>query len=273
MAFSRPLLLWALFTSALLLVLPGRSLAQTDNTARARAQFEAGVTAARAERWEEARRAFEESYRLSPRPATLLNLAGAQAHTAHPVEAARNYRQFLATADGVAQQVRDQAQAALAAVEEQIGLVDFTLENVLDEDVVLIDGLRPPREALADAVPIEPGQHGATVVRDGTQLIEERFNVRAGQRVGVTLALPETLPDPVEHEDPDYRCARRNPNRETDCPEFYGHRRSHSVVESPWFWVGVAGAVAVTVVIVVVATSGTSQDPYQGNLNPGSIQF
>lgn len=272
MAFWRPLIAWAVLASALVLALPSVSLAQ-ENTARARSQFEAGVAAARAERWEEARRAFEESYRLSPRPATLLNLAGAQAHTAHPVEAARNYRQFLANADGVAEQVREQARAALAAVEQQIGLVDVTLENVLDTDVVMIDGLVPPRAALADSLPIEPGSHSATVEREGHELAEERFSVRAGQRVEVELRLEETLPEPVSGVDPAFRCARRNPNRETDCPEFYGRRRSRSIVESPWFWVGVGAAVAVTVVVVVVATSGTTEDPYQGNLNPGTIQF
>lgn len=271
----RPWILGAAFAVLTVLASPLRGFAQDqlpEDVARARSQFEAGVAAARGDHWEEARRAFEESYRLSPRPATLLNLAGAQAHTSHLVEAARNYRAFLAAADGVDAQVRQQAETALHTVEQRIGRVQITLEGVLDTDVVMIDGRVPPRAVLASELPIEPGEHTATVSRDGQQLAEQAFDVGAGDLAAVTLHIERRLPPPARHVDEDFRCATINPDRETDCPEFYGHR-SGNIVESPWFWVGVGVVTVAVVVVVVVATSSGGPDPYQGNVMPGAIQF
>lgn len=276
----RPLLAWAFLST---LVFGGvwsvasnaaaQQATSPEDVARARSQFEAGVAAARSDRWEDARRAFEDSYRLSPRPATLLNLAGAQAHTSHLVEAARNYRAFLASSDGIDGQVRSQAAAALASVEERIGRVEITLENVLDTDVVMIDQRIPPRSALADPLSIEPGSHVASVARDRQELVREEFDVRAGATASVTLHIERSLPPPVHQRDDAYRCASINPDRETDCPELYPRRHSRGVLASPWFWVGVGVVAVAVVVVVVVATSSGGEDPYQGNLNPGSIRF
>ena len=68
-------------------------------TGAARDLYQDGLRAAQEGRWEEARVAFERSYELSPRDATLLNLATALGETGRFVAAIEAYRRFLARAD------------------------------------------------------------------------------------------------------------------------------------------------------------------------------
>src|SRR5262249_25318213 len=96
--------------------------AQSDaDTARARALFQQGLDAARAEHWVDARDAFVQSLGIAERPSTLLNLAAAQVQTGQLVEGAASYRRFLEIATDAREAAhRTQAEAALTALEPRI---------------------------------------------------------------------------------------------------------------------------------------------------------
>src|SRR5262245_32302805 len=78
---------------------------ETDATADARRLYSAGRQAYEAGRFDEAATAFEDAYRLQPRPALLWNLAQSYRHqyeSRHSLEALRkavdHYRRYLAEA-------------------------------------------------------------------------------------------------------------------------------------------------------------------------------
>src|SRR5262245_33259877 len=89
----------------------------------ARELFEAGITASRAGRWDDARNAFERSHRLIPKPSTLLNLAIAQLALEQAQEALISLAALQRLADprehasllDAASKLRVEAQEALAA--------------------------------------------------------------------------------------------------------------------------------------------------------------
>jgi hypothetical protein len=202
----------------------------------AREQFRDGVAAARTGRWWEALEAFTRSYELAPRPATLLNLAGAQVETGHLVEGAESYRRFLREADGRAAQRIPMAEAALAAVEPRIA-----------RDVVSLDEFFFLEVVLGEELPVNPGAHALRVERDGAEVGRAEFDVVEGERrlAPIALTLPPGEEAPAESAGPAW-------------------------LRSPWFWtaVGVVVVGAAVGIGVGVATSGDG--PYVGNIPPGA---
>ncbi len=213
----------------------------------AREQFREGVAAARTGRWWEALEAFTRSFELAPRPATLLNLAGAQVETGHLVEGAESYRRFLREADGRAAQRIPMAEAALAAVEPRIARVRVEIDGLLSRDTVLLDDLPLSEAVLGAELPVNPGAHALRVERDGQEIGRAEFDVVEGERRldPIALALPPGAETPAEASGPAW-------------------------LRSPWFWtaVGVIVVGAAVGIGVGVATSG--DDPYVGNIPPGA---
>jgi hypothetical protein len=213
----------------------------------AREQFRDGVAAARTGRWWEALEAFTRSYELAPRPATLLNLAGAQVETGHLVEGAESYRRFLREADGRAAQRIPMAEAALAAVEPRIARVRVEIEGLLSRDVVSLDELPLSEAVLGEELPVNPGAHALRVERDGAEVGRAEFDVVEGERrlAPIALTLPPGEEAPAESAGPAW-------------------------LRSPWFWtaVGVVVVGAAVGIGVGVATSGDG--PYVGNIPPGA---
>ncbi len=213
----------------------------------AREQFREGVAAARTGRWWEALEAFTRSFELAPRPATLLNLAGAQVETGHLVEGAESYRRFLREADGRAAQRIPMAEAALAAVEPRIARVRVEIDGLLSRDTVLLDDLPLSEAVLGAELPVNPGAHAIRVEREGAEIGRTEFDVVEGERRldPIALALP-----PGEE-----------PAESASGPAW---------LRSPWLWtaVGVVIVGAAVGIGVGIATSG--DDPYVGNIPPGT---
>src|SRR3954469_17113839 len=98
---------------------PPPGIADTGDS-NAQRLFVQGVDAARSNLWEEARRDFEEAYRLAPRPVVLINLASAQARTGLLVEALENYRRVASSTSADTAEFRNAANAVLPSLEERI---------------------------------------------------------------------------------------------------------------------------------------------------------
>ena len=132
----RTLLVLSLATMTLAAGPSGASAQPADEMARARQLFETGLEAARAARWAEARDAFRASLAVAERPSTLLNLAGAEVQTGELVTGAGTYRRFLeAATSGRDAAHREEAEAALAAVEARIPHATIRVAGAADGDV------------------------------------------------------------------------------------------------------------------------------------------
>jgi hypothetical protein len=234
----------------------GANEPSANEMALAREQFRLGLTAAESGDWEGARLAFDRSYTLAPRPITLLNLAGADAQTAHYVEAAEAYRRFKHEATGRAAREIPAADEALAAIEPRIAHVHVEISHLAERDVVSVDGVEVSHAALGVNMPVNPGDHEITVVRSGERAGEARFHADEGERLAdpVHIDLPEAPLDLGVGDDTGPR------------------RRAHpDLFSDPLVWIGIGAGVAVVLLIiigVVVASSG-APSPFSGNVPPG----
>lgn len=250
------------------LVLASSASAQDADVARARSLFEAGLEAARAQHWVEARDSFAESLAISERPSTLLNLAGAQVQTGQLVEGAASYRRFLEIATGPREAAhRREAQSALHDVEERIPHLAFHIENLASSDTVRLDEHVLLPGTLTSESAVDPGPHDVTVLRGGQQIASQHVDVAEG----LTLQIEMTIQPIV---DPSAVIARQDPMDEVIAEPVPPPSGGDDTVT--WIIVGVSIGVVVAAGVtvgVVLGTQDQSPQPYQGNLGDGIIRF
>jgi len=234
----------------LLCLAPSLALAQ-NNEARAREAFQAGLDAVRAGQWEQARQHFQSSYDLSPRPTTLINLAGALVQTGRWIEATETYHRFLSQAHtGPAAEHRPAAEEALARLQERLPKVRVRVVDGQVGDRVTLDGRPLLAAALTRDLPLDPGDHVLVLERVGQPPVRMPFRADEGVvREVVLTTTPQIVPS--------------GPS-ETVTPPVGGG----SVFESPWFWIisgiVVAGGVALALGLTFGLQGGPQ--PYTGNL-------
>jgi hypothetical protein len=211
------------------------------------------VEAARAERFQEARAAFEQSYALAERPITLLNLAAVQAELGLLVDAAESYRHFIAQPGRRTRRHVPEARRALAAIEPRIPHVRLRIEGLRSGDLLRIDGEEVSHAVVGGDLPVNPGEHELAVERDGATAALRSFSLAERERrdVAVTVQPPAPIVTAVDDEEDEGR----------------------SVASSPWLWTGVGAAVAAVVVTSVVVArgggGGGGGGPFRGNVGPG----
>jgi hypothetical protein len=239
------------------------SLVHAQDVARARALFEQGLEAARAEHWDEAREAFRESLAIAERPSTLVNLAGAEVETGHLVEGAESYRRFLELATGRRDaRLRADAESALRAVEARTPHATIAIEGSLPGDDVLLDGDALSPAMLGVPVPVNPGSHLLLVRRDGVEIARRGFGAHEGETVDATLAVvAPVVEDPVPMDEV-IAVPVDPPSSGSD--------------DGVWIGLGVGLGVAVVAAVIVGVVLGTAPGaatPYQGNFGDGVVRF
>lgn len=252
--------LLALTLGALLLASTARAQSEPEpevpqaERAVARTQYNQGVEHAAAGRWEQARQSFQRAADIAPFAAIVYNLAAAQSHTGHFVEAAENYRTFLRRRRSTEEDLsalRAEADRELQAVLLRVGRLTLRIGNLHDADVVQLDE-RPISHALLDtAMPINPGQHTLRVLR-GTDALDDRaFDIREGQPTTLELTVPV------------FTATSERAGGGTTPP-------ITQVTELTWLWVtlgAVGGAALIAILIGAgVAAGGGGSAPYPGNL-------
>jgi hypothetical protein len=235
---------------------PARTEANASEVSLAREQFRLGVAAALENRWWDALEAFRRSYELQPRPATLLNLAGALAETGKLVEAAEAYRRFILEAEGRAAEQVPAAREALASLEQRIARVRLVVENLGRDDRVLLDDVPLAAAALGADLPVDPGAHVLRVERGDREIGRTEFEVTEGQRRVEPIRL--RLAPPAE-----------DTERDGEARDGSGG----SILRSPWFWVVTGVVVVGTGVAVAVAVTSGGLDPFRGNIPPGTWEL
>lgn len=237
--------------------------------AAARALFQSGIEHGGADRWIEALTDFERSYAIVPIPVTLLNLAGAQAELGRVVAATESYRRFLAEAStGRARRYRARAQTALAAAEARVAHLTLTLDGLLAEDTLAVDGHELSRAMIGVAMPLDPGEHLVSVLRDGDAVAEHGATLVSGARETLLLWVP--APEPAVDAAVDLNVSVVDMQEEpaVDLSDDGG-----SIIRSPWLWVGVGAVVVGAVVTALVVSQSGGQGMHTGNLGPGVVTF
>ncbi len=178
---------------------PPALAAGVDNDAQR--LFSQGVDAARLNLWEEARRDFEEAYRLAPRLVVLINLASAQARTGLLVEALENYQRVAASTSPESAEFRNAANAVLPSLEGRIPRVRVNATGLGPSDVVEIDGEQIPLAEIGKPHLVNPGQHTMTLIRDDVQRSRVAFSVAETETHEISLPASVFAP-PVPHGGP-----------------------------------------------------------------------
>ena len=172
-------------------VSPTVARAQSDTvdastTAMARARFKEGVAFYDKGNFEKARASFLQAYALKRHPLVLINVALSCLKSDHALEAARDFRQFLAEAKDTTEQQRSDATDGLRQALSRVGQIELSAEPGAEVTVDAEPGGTTP---LSDTLVVEPGAHAVRIrARDGTT-DTRRLVVAAGERITATFAL------------------------------------------------------------------------------------
>ncbi len=231
--------------------------------ARSRTLFEQGLAHAEAERWDEARAAFEAALAITERPSILLNLATAEAETGALIESARSYRRFLEIATGRDQRAnRAEATRALAAVELRIAHLTLDASALAADDEIVVDDVVRDRDVIATPIAMNPGEHHVVVRRGRREVIDQRVTLADGE--ARTLALRAV----------DLRPARTTPPPdEVIGPPPVTGGGDDSLAIGLGVGLGVGALVIAGVIVGVVVATSSPSAPYQGNVGDGVIRF
>lgn len=235
-----------------------------SETSDARDLFQNGVAAAREERWAEAVDLFQQSYELSARPITMMNLAGALAQLGRLAEAAEAYRSVLSMArTGSAARLRDDAEEQLRALEQRIPRVRIRVLGLTDTDVVRLDEWEVSHAALDLPVPVDPGTHEITVERSGAS---RSFPFTATEGVASEVVF-DARPDAFAT-GPGPQVPALAVSTDPVAPP-----ASRSIVEEPVFWIVIGAVVLGGAAIGLGVGLGTQSESglYVGNVSPVGV--
>jgi hypothetical protein len=161
--------------------------AQADGeTEIARQRFLEGVKHYDQHEYDKARLAFLQAYLLRPHPAVLLNLAQSQLRAGRYAEAADNFAKYIRENPGA--EAMSHAKAAFEEARDKVG--EVSVEVNATGAVINVDGTDVGKSPLPYAVYMMPGRHMVRATKGGLSA-DESLEAIAGQRMYVTLALPE----------------------------------------------------------------------------------
>ncbi len=180
-------------------VTPAPALAQAapDDASKevARQRYEAGVKAFDAGKYEDARVAFSEAYKLTQAPGILLNLGVSELKTNHPVDAGNHLLKFLREYPDAKPEERATAQASLEECKRRAALVTVVVD--IPGADISIDGAAVGKSPLADPVFVEPGARAVVASGLGTAATAN-LEAKKGQTVQASLRLGSTVGGPGE---------------------------------------------------------------------------
>jgi tetratricopeptide (TPR) repeat protein len=176
----------ALAAAAILAAAAPRPAAAEDGDL-AKVRFQEGMDLVKAENYPAALAAFEESYKIAPKPGLLYNIAMCQKALFRYVDSIASFRSYLsAMGAGVKPEMKLAVEQALADMQKLIGTI--VIDGAPDGASVFLDdrpvGKTPLEELLAD-----PGQHSIRVEREGYKPLRAEVNVASGAGVSVRAQL------------------------------------------------------------------------------------
>ncbi|MDD5308880.1 MAG: PEGA domain-containing protein [Deltaproteobacteria bacterium] len=171
----------------LLTGLMGLSVAAGEKD-EAKARFQEGVALFSKEDYPGALAAFEESYRLAPKPTVLYNVGMCEKALYRYTDSTATFRKYLAEGgDKIKADRRKEVEAAMA---EMAGLMGrLRLEDAPDGAEVRVNGIAAGMTPLAQQVALDPGRHALEVSKPGFEPLRIEITVISGAEVPVRAAL------------------------------------------------------------------------------------
>lgn len=173
-------------TISVLLVLSVSTPGWAQDVDTAKQEYKAGWKLLQKKRYEAALEHYEISYRISPRPRTLFNIALCYEGMGATNEAIERFQMFIKTAEARDAEFLAEARAKLKALKSQIG-AEVLIESVPSGAAIVVDGTvrghTPLRLQMAE------GQHLVQVRRRGARSSTKRIDVTAGEDMVETFHL------------------------------------------------------------------------------------
>ena len=231
---------------------------QAQRTALARSLFQRGIELSEAERWEEAADHFARAHALRPASGIAFNWATALAALGRLVEARELASRVRDDADADAG-LRAMAAAMVDDIAPQLGRVVVNVQGGGPTVAYYRDGQALPAAAVGVEIPSDPGAHRLTAVRDGATVVDQSYEVRAGEVTPVDVVVPAAAAD-TSILDGDGDSAE---DGSATAAEDGG-----SIWTRWWLWAGF-GLLATGIALVAIGFSDLGPPaPIQGNSNP-----
>ncbi len=157
----------------------------------ARQRYEEGVKALDEKRFEDARLAFEQAFKLIGSPAVLLNLGLAESKTNRCVDAGNHLHRFLREHKAATPDNRALATSTLEECKKKVSTLSISVDAPASE--IAIDGKVVGRSPLEDPYFVEPGPHVVTASNNGKSATN-KVDVLKGGSSSVLLTLGGTAP-------------------------------------------------------------------------------
>ncbi len=218
-------------------VTPGT--ADDAHIAEARAEFDRGVVAARAERWGEALLSFRRVYDATHIARVLLNIGGALVASGRLIDGADAYRHYLRETPPQETELRASTETALAALERRIPHANVTFDHLLPDDEVAIDGGGVTHAAMRLPLALDPGRHVLVVSRAHHEIARYHFELIERREERIALALPTAAV------------------------------HGQNLVRSPLFIAGLSVLAVGAVVAIGVGVYAATDTSFVGNVGPG----
>lgn len=241
---------------------------EREQTAAARAMFEAGIELADAGDWEAAADRFRRSLALRPSSVVAYNLGMALTHTGELVEATELFRG--ATRDPEApDRLREAARRELESLEPRLGRLTVHLHGPTEGVELALDDAPLPLEMVGVAVPADPGDHVLSVRRGERVVARAEVTVPEGAAAQASLTVP---PPPVPSPEETARAASADsaPAQPPAASEGGGDDGAVWAVVITLF---LAAAAAAAVTTWYFLDGQEVAEPIGGNLMPGTVEL
>ena len=228
-----------------------------DAREQAREAFAEGITLAEERRWEEAAARFRTAMALHDAPAIRYNLASALFEMGELTEAWRLLAPVRADPE-TPPELSAHAQTLETQIRDLTGIVTVRVTGDATTVSVAMDGEPLASAELGRALAVEPGEHTFTATRDGAEVARRDVRIARRESVDVDLAV---APSPAS--------ASLSPLSEEEP----GSDGEATLLTDFRLWAIVGGVVVVAAVILIAVAASGTEDPVQGDFEPGVITW
>lgn len=162
--------------------------AAADDAALARAKFQEGMALVGQENYPAALAAFEESYRIVPKPGLLYNIAMCQKALFRYVDSITTFKKYIAEAGATAKpEMKAAAEQSLADMLKLVGTV--SVDGAPAGSEVFVDDKPAGKTPFREQLLVDPGGHSIRVTHDGYKPLRAEVTVPQGAAISVSAKL------------------------------------------------------------------------------------
>jgi hypothetical protein len=176
------------FTIAAILLAALPRPAAADDQEVAKTKFQEGMALIKEENYPAALAAFEESYKLLPKPGLLYNIAMCQKALFRYVDSIISFQKYVvAMGASIKPEMKLTVEQALSDMQKLVGTI--LIDGAPDGADVFIDDQSIGTTPLKETLLADPGQHSIRVERDGYKPLRTEVTVSSGATIAVRSSL------------------------------------------------------------------------------------